>query len=485
MKNIVIVNLIEIYPFFYEKIDGLSQIDRIQNYIKTLPEVEEVFVLLKKEIEIPYKKIIKDIWNEEIFMDCFENITNGYDHLFYFFGDMPLIDSKLSLSMFHDHNNFYAEYTFADGYPYGLTPEIIDIGIIKALSVLAKGSTVEIKRDTIFNIVKKDINSFELETKIAKNDQRLKRISLTTDTKRNFNQLKRIIEKGGNDADSITHIIDTQSEILFQEPSYISLEISKIKAQPISYLPNRVVKDDFMDITTLDIVLQKIKEYSDDATVAFTPEYEPTKHPSLLEVIQMITVKYEFNLYIETSGLGWTKRLKDEIISNPRTFVIVTLDATDPKIYHELRGNGQAEAEAFSKEIIDSMKERVWVQATRMKSNEINMEPFYRYWQEFTDQIIIQKYSNYNGRLPDLKIADLSPLNRFPCWHLKRDLHVNTEGNVLLCFNDIDGEIILGSLVSEDIEVIMNKKREYYLKHINCEYTNICRNCDEYYTFNF
>lgn len=485
MKNIVIVNLLDISPYFYEKIGGLEQIDRIKNYIKTLPMVNNTVFFLKEDLDIPFKKVIKRSWTEEIFMETMAKLSSGFDHIFYFFGDAPLLDSELSKSMFEDHINYYAEYTFADGFPYGLTPEIIDVEIIKALKTLSAGSSNCIKRDTIFNIVKKDINSFELETKIAEKDQRLKRVSLTTDTKRNFNQLRRIVNLGGLDAESVTEIIESHGEILFMEPSYITLEISKDRVQDVSYLPDRSVKDKFMTLENLDCILSKIKNYSDDATFSFIPEYEPDKHPMFKEVIKKITDDYGFDLYIETSGIGWSKDLKEEIIRNSKIKIIITLDAIDPYLYRQLRGDGQAEAEAFVKEIIPLMNDRIWIQATRMKDNESDMEPFYRYWQEFTEQIIIQKYSNYNETLPDLKVADLSPLKRFPCWHLKRDLHINTEGEALLCFNDIKGETVLGSLILEGIEVIMDRKKEYYTQHLKCEYTEFCRKCDEYYTFNF
>lgn len=485
MKNIAIVNLMDISSYFYKNIDGATQISRITKYAKSLPQVEEIHFLLTEDVEGILNKTIKNEWTEEMFMKILGEKSKGFDNLFYFFGDCPVLDTKLSHEMFNEHINFYAEYTFADGYPYGLTPEILDVHIIPALNVLSKNSKEKINKDTIFNIVKKDINSFELETKISDTDLRLLRVSLTTDNKRNYNQLLRIIKLGGIDAVSISDVLINNAEILMQEPSYITIEITKKNVQNVSYLPKRNENREFMDINKLDIILKKIKNYSDDATISFTPEYEPTTHPELLNIIKMITVENNFDLYIETSGLGWSKELVEEVESNNKINLIILLDAIDPELYLDMRGEGQHEAISFTKNIILSSSERVWVQATRMKTNEKDMEPFYRYWQDHTDQIIIQKYSNYNKSLPDLKVADLSPLKRFPCWHLKKDLHINTEGEALLCFNDINGLIKLGSLITEDMQTVMNNKKKHYLKQIKCDYTDFCRKCDEYYTFNF
>ncbi|QEN03240.1 spiro-SPASM protein [Thiospirochaeta perfilievii] len=485
MKNIAIINLIDISSYFEEEFNGKTQLQNILDYSSSLPNVEKIVFLLSKPHSDIENGIIKETWNEESLIDVFYTYSNKYDNLFYFYGDCPLLDSQLSKEMFNDHIEFYSEYTFADGYPYGLTPEILDTNIFSALKILTKDSKVDITRESIFNIIKKDINSFELETKISETDLRLLRVSLTSDSKRNFNQLKRIYDLGGVDSKSVIKILQNNPIILMQEPSYITMEITKGQVQDISYLPKRSGGPQDISLENIDTILDKIKKYSDDVTVAFTPESEPTKHKDLLKIVELITNKYSFDLYIETSGIGWSDDLICCLEANSRVHLIILLDALDPTLYRELRGEGQLEAYDFAKKMIQSVGNRVWVQATRMKLNEVDMEPFYRYWQEFTEHIIIQKYSDYNKTLPELKVADLSPLKRFPCWHLKRDLHINTSGDVLLCFNDINNSTPLGSIINGDIDNIIDKKREYYNDHINCEYSEFCRKCDEYYTFNF
>jgi len=39
--------------------------------------------------------------------------------------------------------------------------------------------------------------------------------------------------------------------------------------------------------------------------------------------------------------------------------------------------------------------------------------------------------------IPERKVADLSPVIRFPCWHLKRDISVRLDGTVPMCRADI------------------------------------------------
>ena len=78
-----------------------------------------------------------------------------------------------------------------------------------------------------------------------------------------------------------------------------------------------------------------------------------------------------------------------------------------------------------------------WVQAVRMKENEEDLDVFYKTWKAKTENVIVQKYDSFSGLLPDRKVADLSPVERFPCWHLKRDMAILLDGTVPLCREDV------------------------------------------------
>ena len=87
-----------------------------------------------------------------------KELSTGFDNIFYIFADCPCLDNEISLKMYSNHIKYFADYTFADGYPYGITPEILNKDIVNNLIQLAKNSTESIKRDTIFELIKKDIN---------------------------------------------------------------------------------------------------------------------------------------------------------------------------------------------------------------------------------------------------------------------------------------------------------------------------------------
>ena len=44
---------------------------------------------------------------------------------------------------------------------------------------------------------------------------------------------------------------------------------------------------------------------------------------------------------------------------------------------------------------------------------------------------------------------------------------------------------LLGNLFSEGLESIWSAGEEFYLRHLRQDYPEMCRKCDEYYTYNF
>jgi spiro-SPASM protein len=125
------------------------------------------------------------------------------------------------------------------------------------------------------------------------------------------------------------------------------------------------------------------------------------------------------------------------------------------------------------------------VQAVRMKENEEDLDAFFRLWKARTENVIIQKYDAFTGALPDRAVADLSPLNRFACWHLKRDMAILMDGTVPLCREDIRSSLKLGNALEDDLSAIWESAGEVHRSHLSGKYPGICAACDEYYTYNF
>jgi len=120
-----------------------------------------------------------------------------------------------------------------------------------------------------------------------------------------------------------------------------------------------------------------------------------------------------------------------------------------------------------------------------MKENEEHLEEFYKKWNGEGAQVIIQKYDSYASYLPERQPADLSPLQRFPCWHLKRDMPVLIDGSVPFCRDDLGRRDVAGNVFEEDFDKVWAAGDKLHVQHVSGEFPGPCADCDEYYCFNF
>ncbi len=431
-------------------------------------------------------------------------------HLYLLWGDAPLLDTGLAEKMYSNHCRYFSDYTFADGYPRGLAPEILRKTALPQLIELAERHAVPAGRDFIFDVVQKDINAFDLETEVAPEDQRVLRVSLTADTRRNFYQLTSIIEAGGRDAESVQRVLSEQPELLRTLPAYINVQISEGCPQACSYCPFPHIGGDIlhkrgeMPLERWNELIGRVEEFCGDAVIGVSLWGEPALHSHFVHLAEAVMERPSLSLVVETSGVGWSMPVLQELgrrfgplaqdtssenegaPAGTRLSWIVALDADEKNMYSRLRGPQWEEARATVDLLQKLFPGSVYVQAVRMRENEEQLDSFYRYWkQQEGVEPIVQKYDSFCGVLPERKVTDLSPIKRFPCWHLKRDLSILIDGSVPMCREDLENRHTLGNIFEEDIETVWKRGAAYYRNHIDREYPELCRSCDEYYTYNF
>ena len=498
MKNIAVINAIGLTSYAGRAIiDGETSLDLAIKFAGVLPDVDSVYIFCRRALQIPQTDSLQVIrheaWSIKTMLDRMAALSEGFDHVFYFFGDTPLLDYKMAMGMYDKHTKYYAQYSFADGYPIGLSIEIVKRDILPAIAQLAVESDGNPKRDSLFTIIQKDINAFDIETDIAARDQRLLRVTLAADTRRNFSILKSVIGAGVKDAQSVISILDSRPHILRSLPSFFYFQIIDGCPQACTYCPWPNIGGDVleqrneMSVDRFSQLLGKIADYADDATIGISLWGEPSLHSSISRIIRSIGEFPLLSVIVETSGIGWQDGVFDEILESTRGGIkwIVSIDALDQALYRSYRGEGYAEANSTALRLLERFPEDTHIQAVRMIQGELKLEEFYRYWKEKTDNIIIQKYDHFCKHLPERKVTDLSPLNRFPCWHLKRDFHVLLDGTVPACKEDLERKHVWGNAFKQPLDEIWKQGQEWYRLHIAGDYPQLCRECDEYYTYNF
>ncbi len=495
MKNLAVINAAALTPLAAAPLsDGRSAVDRVLAFARSLPGVEEAAVLCRKKENAVQgaRPVVRDEWTARVLLEELTKLKQGYDNIFYFFGDAPFLDSRLAERMFANHVKYFADYTFADGYPAGLSVEILTAAVIEPLAALVKDSDT-LARDTLFEVLRRDINTFDLETEIAPQDLRQLRVTLFTDTRRNFQLCDNILRAGGRDERSVLDVVTRKPELLRTLPAYVNMQIVEGCPQVCSYCPYPVFGGDIlgkkaeMRFEDAEKVIRAVKEFAGDATVSFSLWGEPSLHSRIDDLCRLVLTTEGLDLVIETSGVGWrADRLRGLASSLPRPPAwIVSLDAWEEAEYKKLRGEGFAEAAATARLLMELFPGRAYAQAVRMKDNDTSLEAFYRGWKKETGNLIIQKYDSFAGFLPDRKVSDLSPLKRRPCWHLKRDLSVLINGDVPMCREDVQRARLLGNLLSEPLQEVWERGEAVYREHLAEAYGVCCQTCDEYYTYNF
>lgn len=457
---------------------------------------------------ITFKHISSEKWTISSLLKTMDDLSEGFDYVVYGFIDTPFYDKEITQKLINTHTQYGVEYTFADGYPKGLSPEILNPGTIHILANLAKENTKSVTKDSIFSVLQTDINSFEIETEIAPKDLRYLRLNLDCETKRNAILCERLFEMmKDQQTTDICSLVENTPSLLRTVPAYYSLQIAVDCSGGCTFCPypaavkakygkNPGACNLFMKEKDFAKIIKKIYEFSDDAVISLSLWGEATRHPLLKEFIAEVLKYPSLSLLIETTG----ENLTDEKIAELAECVknapertngqkplnwIVSLDASKPETYEKLHGENNFDmAKSVCEKLFEFFGDAVYPQFLRLIDNEDEMETFYRSWKEKCNNVIIQKYDNFCGVLPDKKVADLTPVNRSPCWHLRRDLSILVDGSVPFCKEALlDGTC--GNAYTDSFEDIWNKNNERFAEHVRREYSGICGSCDEYYTFNF
>lgn len=468
------------------------------------------------------------VWTKRSFLEVLARESAGFDLTYVAWADAPFLDPVLAGALAERHRRYAAEYSYADGWPYGFAPELLAPGTAGILAKLLDGDAAgtaagnggdgggPVKRDTLFSVLQKDINSFDIETEVSPVDLRCHRLSLTADSRRNLLLLERLAgaASGIPDAAGAAALIGGRPDLLRTLPAFYPVQVSGPCPQNCSFCPYPVAagvaavgdsgaapfREGFMEVSRFGELLDKIEAFSGDAVIDLSLWGEIALHPQRLDLIRQVLARPGLSLVIESSGIGW-KAAEAELLAEaagraaprkngmaPLSWVI-SLDTADGARYGEIRGPGFAGAVDWTKRLLPLFRGNLYVQAVRVKGFEDDTERFYRFWTEAGANCIIQKYDHFCGALPDLRAADLSPIERRPCWHLMRDMPVFMDGSVPPCREDPSlligfGEL-LGNVFSHSLEEIWSRGEPLYREHCAKTYGGICAGCDEYYTYNF
>jgi spiro-SPASM protein len=488
------------------------------------PGVTQTVLLAGTQGEIPLDSAFlreiqverRDSWTIKTLLETIAALSEGKDFTYFAWADCPFLDPALAGQLAERNRRYAADYSYADGWPYGLAPELLSSGTAAILAKIIGDDPLggnPVGRDALFSVIQKDINAFDIETEISPVDLRCHRLNLCADSKRNLLLLQHFIQcESGNipDTAAVERIIEKAPDSLRTLPAFYTVQVYGGCPQSCAFCPwpqsaggTPTERRDYMEAGKFESLLEKITALSGDAVIDLSLWGEVSLHPHKMELVEMVLRRPELSLVLETSGIGWKNeelehcaelaaqyasvRRKNNL---PPLSWIVSLDTADPARYKEIRGAGFAEANDCAKKLLSLFPQDAYVQAVRVTGAEEDIERFYRSWKEAapsTANIIIQKYDDFCGALPKKQASDLSPVKRRPCLHLMRDMPVLIDGTVPLCREQVatNGGIVLGNAFTEPLEQIWERGQRHYAEQAGARYNSLCAVCDEYYTYNF
>ena len=448
----------------------------------------------------------------QVFAECTEK--TGAENVIFAWADQPFLNFGITEKILSDHIEFSGEYTFAEGYPAGLCPEVINAGTCRILSQLSESVKKEIgkqilTRTSVFDLIKSDINSFEVETVISDVDYRLFRMNFNCGTKNNTEACKELFSMGveKKNIEEISSEASKNVKILKTLPSYYNISITDYCSRRSIYIPSEMEKENdssYMPLEQFKELVKQISLFSESAVVSLSAWGEACAHPNFVEFVKAVLSEPGLSVLIETDGLHLTedmcREIKEKLNSVPelidggegreKIYWIVKLDAASKEKYMEINNGGEGFEKANSAVTLLAkyFSGSVYPQFVRMNENEDELEKFYRFWSDKNSpscgKVIIQKYSSCCKLMAERKPADLSPLERNPCWHIRRDLTILFDGTVCFC-REMLRKNSVGNVFSDSLEDLWNKLTDEVQNHLKNKYSEMCGKCDEFYTFSF
>jgi spiro-SPASM protein len=388
------------------------------------------------------------------------------------------------------HRDEIAEYTYGEGFPAGVSPEVLKTSLFARCASLAEKDGGDVDRGSIFAALSKEINSFDIETLFAAENLAQRRIELTTSLKRNRILVERVASEKGMSCSyaELCSLLREKPEVLRTVPSYAEVEITNRSAAPCLYSPLPFLKRGTgeMSLEHYGVVVDALAELSEDITVSLSYLGEPLLHPGIREIVERTLSRPRVRLILETDGSLFTPDFSDFVaaLKSANLFVIFDLDAVQDGTYANLRGMRLRNVERNLRYLLGKGVKNVYAQLVRMDLNEGEMLPFFEQWEKEGAKVIIQKYNSFVGLLPDRAHYDLRPLDRMPCWHLLRDLVVFRDGGIPRCKQDLNGAFDFGNVIDDGANKVWEKGLAHYLRHCSGQYDAECSACDEFFTYN-
>lgn len=440
---------------------------------------------------------IKIIEKDEIKTDSLLEYTNylydiskDYTDILYLRADAPMINIEETRKLVEAHNNALAYYTYGENYPDGIVPFILRVSAFERLIKVLENSSVEISHsfDFIKQAVFTDPNFFEVEVIISEFDMRYYRLSFFADSKRNSVLIDNFIKNV--DYKELVNSIKANHNLRRTLPAYFEIDITNQNNAELVNSPVANSKTlDVMSIEKFKKLYEDVKAFTDDFHLSIGSLYEPMLNDNWYSILEYSLEYKNANIYFESNAILLNEENAKKLLYLQERYnnlhVIFHLHAVEVSPYSKIYLNNNLKTTLENLEYYLLRKTKnVHMYIVKQKDNFDYLSNYYKYFEKYKVNIIMQKYSTFKGTLADNRVGNMEPLVFVGCTHLLRDLYIDCNGNVPLCKYDNKREVLLGNIFESGIENIWNNGFGYYKKNVDREIA-FCKSCDDWYLYNF
>jgi spiro-SPASM protein len=424
----------------------------------------------------------------------------GSSHIAVIKADAPFLDPEIIEEMIQLHLTYLSEFTFSENLPEGYSCEIISGELIKQLPETTE-ETLPLSK-----VVRSNINQFDVELYYKDPDIRDKRLNFRTSSPREKKIIENIYALNNSipSYKTVKSLIEDNPEVLYTGPSYIETEITGECSLDCIFCYRNTLKNkhSHMDKKILEKILTDLRSFNLAYTLCFGGSGEPMEHPEFYSFMDMVIKEpLAEMLIIETNGIKADNNFKS-YLAKPEASkikIVINSNSFEKESYISLHGKDHFDSvfeNIVSLSELNGDNTRVYIQIMKInetdtlenqKSQKSFLDRYYDFWEGHKIPIILQKQNTYFGRIEDRRYSDLSPVKRGPCWHLQRDLYILSDGTAAFCKQDVDGEYNPLSLNEYSLTEIWEQRKRLVIENYKGNYPAKpdCKNCDEWYTFNF
>ncbi|MCS6984338.1 MAG: spiro-SPASM protein [Leptospiraceae bacterium] len=486
---------------FISKDEAISLIEAFAQRIESCEQIfcsveKETRVLAKLQEFLPQIQILP--WQGE--QKHIEFLLQKTEHLALARGIYPLLDIPSSQTLYLMHEEYLADFSYIEDMPEGSYLYFFSQLLLESPAYQElKDSFPE--NASLSDYIRSHLNEFHVEIHWEEPDLRLLRLDLTCSTIRSLVKVKKLLPHVAPREPlmpQLEHHFEKTPSLLFFWPSYLEIEIYSGCSYACLFCPRQYTKQEtkIMSLDILEKILSFCQKGPQDTTICVGGMGEPLEHPdSPLFLQKILEAEGVRELILETNGLHLDRIY--HLLEHPKIAkfkVIVNLSSL--KNYQKLHGvNLEIQENALSKlkNWNQKIKEKnlepfkiTYMQVLKITDNEDEVDELYAFCQEEGMQFLLQKYNRYIELMPERRVSDMTPLERFFCWHLRRDMYIRADGTVSFCKQDITNQNPRGNIKEEEIESIWQRQlkdfEDNYQKRLAL--TPNCARCDEYFTFN-